>query len=286
MMVRVADFDAVKKLYRLSLDFLPDSLAAFEVVDAESLAPFADGDLPFPREVGGSGGAAAAGGSASMSFAAPPYAARFYAVLIETNGSHAEHEMEKLSNLMEAVEQMFASEGGSHHGSGGAGPRRIEEPVLSLSEAQKDKLWNIREDVPVLLASSGDILKFDVSFPLDKFYAIVPYTRELVYGKGKLPPEEVWVVGYGHFGDGNIHLNVIDISHKHGVALEKLLYPAVYEFCGNHGGSISAEHGVGLQKRDYMPISRSPACIAQMRELKKMMDPLGILNPYKVLPLV
>lgn len=276
LMVRVAEMDSVQTLYHLSQQYLPDSLAAFEVMDGESLRTFDDDDLPFPRITPKDG---ERGGGGPI-YASPPYKSDFFAVLLETHGSQAEHEMEKLGKLMEAVEENLQKDP-----SGGRECKRIEEPVLSLSEAQSEKLWKLREDVPVRLASSGDILKFDVSFPLDQFYSIVPYTRELVYGVAKLPPEEVWVVGYGHFGDGNIHLNVIDISHKHEAVLEKLLYPAVYAFCAKHGGSISAEHGVGLQKRDYLSLSRSPPCLAQMRELKKVMDPHGILNPYKVLPL-
>lgn len=268
-MVRVCDFASVLRLYQLCQRHLGECLAAFEVMDAESLSPFADGDLPIPRGAEDDRMAAFKSGES--------YASGFFCVLVETHGSNGDHEMEKLGAMMEAAQEELK---GKFDGEG------KYEPVLSQSETQSEQLWKLREDVPVKLASSGDISKFDVSFPLDKFYAIVEHTRELVYKKGGLPPEEVKVVGYGHFGDGNVHLNVIDVSRKHEAALHSLLYPAVYEFCAKHAGSISAEHGVGLQKRDYLPLSRSQACIAQMRALKKSADPNGILNPYKVLPLV
>eukprot|EP00796_Vickermania_ingenoplastis_P009839 gene9839-6912_t len=269
VLLRVPDFECVLTLYKLAQKHLGECLAAVEVVDAESFRPFAAEELPMPHGHDDDRTEAFQTGAS--------YASCYFTVLIETHGSNGDHEIEKLGSMMEAAQEALQ---GKLDGDG------RYEPVLSQSAAQSAKLWALREDVPVRLASSGDIYKFDVSFPLDRFYSIVEHTREMVYKKAKLPPQEVWVVGYGHFGDGNVHLNVIDVSRTHEEQLLPVLYPGVYEFCAQHGGSISAEHGVGLQKRDYLPLSRSDACIEQMRAFKRVMDPNGILNPYKVLPML
>ena len=60
--------------------------------------------------------------------------------------------------------------------------------------------------------------------------------------------------------------------------------PSLFQWTSEHGGSISAEHGLGLKKRDFIGYSKSPSAVALMRQLKTMIDPLGILNPHKVLP--
>jgi FAD/FMN-containing dehydrogenase len=83
-------------------------------------------------------------------------------------------------------------------------------------------------------------------------------------------------------GDGNIHFNVTarDFSHK----MLGIIEPYVYEWSARYNGSISAEHGIGLKKRKFLHFSKSAAAIRLMKDIKEMMDPKGILNPYKVLP--
>ncbi|RNC54857.1 actin interacting protein-like protein [Trypanosoma cruzi] len=262
---RLTTFESVLELYRLAQEYLAECLSAFEVVDGESLSVTPQEELPFTRT------------SKSDTFrAGQDFTSAYFCVMVETNGSNAEHDMEKLSRFVEAAE---------------CNPRCVSkgdlgesfEPVLSQSLAQTAQLWNLREDTPVRLASAGTIYIFDVSFPLDKFYDIVLHFRKMIYKNGGFDPDEVLVVGYGHFGDGNIHLNVVDRTRKHSDALDAVLFPAVYEFCAAHSGSISAEHGVGVQKKAYLGFSRKPEVIALMRTLKRTMDPNGILNPYKVI---
>eukprot|EP00878_Enallax_costatus_P027882 GHUV01030067.1.p2 GENE.GHUV01030067.1~~GHUV01030067.1.p2 ORF type:complete len:122 (+),score=13.79 GHUV01030067.1:244-609(+) len=93
----------------------------------------------------------------------------------------------------------------------------------------------------------------------------------------------VQVVGYGHVGDGNLHLNVSSPT-GYSKELEQVLEPFVYEWTAQHGGSISAEHGIGLMKAPCLRYSKSPEAIELMQRMKALMDPHGILNPYKVLP--
>ncbi|KPI87896.1 actin interacting protein-like protein [Leptomonas seymouri] len=262
---RIADFESVVALYHLAQEHLAECLSAFEVMDGESLAISPAAQVPYERI-----------SKNDVFREGKDFTAAYFCVLVETNGSSEEHDFEKLSVFVESAQTRLGEklDGGGKY-----------EPILSQSAAQTAQLWELREGVPVHLASRGLIYKYDVSFPIDKFYLIVEYTRELLYRQHRMNPEEVIVVGYGHFGDGNVHLNVVDLTRSHTEELDAALYPAVYEFCAAHGGSISAEHGVGLQKRDHLHLSRTPETIQLMKALKGMIDPNGILNPYKVLPL-
>lgn len=83
-------------------------------------------------------------------------------------------------------------------------------------------------------------------------------------------------------GDGNLHLNIC--SPEFSEELLAQIEPYVFEWVGERGGSISAEHGIGFKKTKFLHFSKSEATIRNMRQIKQLMDPLGILNPYKVLP--
>lgn len=84
-------------------------------------------------------------------------------------------------------------------------------------------------------------------------------------------------------GDGNLHLNIC--SPQFSSELLAKIEPFVFEWVNKHNGSISAEHGIGFKKTKFLKFSKSDAAIRTMSQIKKMMDPKGILNPYKVLPL-
>lgn len=83
-------------------------------------------------------------------------------------------------------------------------------------------------------------------------------------------------------GDGNLHLNITSPSKD--PALLAAIEPYVYEWTSNVRGSVSAEHGLGLKKRNYIYYSKPPEAVALMGNIKAMLDPRGILNPYKTLP--
>jgi FAD/FMN-containing dehydrogenase len=151
----------------------------------------------------------------------------------------------------------------------------IDDAVLAGSEQQRLSLWAIRDDVASLLALKPMFL-FDVSLPI-RHMAV--YIGEL---RGALtacwPDSRLFV--FGHLGDGNLHLG-IQAGPADGAAreaVESLVYRPLADF----GGSISAEHGIGLEKKAYLGISRTAGEIALMRQLKASLDPHGILNPGKV----
>lgn len=247
LLLRVGSFEDLLRVHKLASLSLAECLSAFEVMDAQSLRLGANSGFPFPQTAE----------SDNSSFCA----------LIETHGANAAHDFEKLGLLLERINEANIP---------------ILDEALAQSAEQARKLWSVREELPVMLAKAGTIYKFDVSFPLHQFYDAVVVLRKQAADAG-IPLDEVAIVGYGHFGDGNLHLNVIDKSRKHGKALERLMYPGVYEFSAKQRqGSISAEHGIGMQKKEYLSLSRSSESMEVMRVLKATMDPAGILNPYKV----
>lgn len=100
--------------------------------------------------------------------------------------------------------------------------------------------------------------------------------------KGRLGNQAKRICGYGHLGDSNLHLNIS--SSDYSADLHRLIEPFVYEHTASLRGSISAEHGIGFMKTKYLKLSKNSQAVDLMTNVKKMMDPNGILNPYKVLP--
>eukprot|EP00004_Rigifila_ramosa_P003367 TRINITY_DN1361_c0_g1_i1.p1 TRINITY_DN1361_c0_g1~~TRINITY_DN1361_c0_g1_i1.p1 ORF type:complete len:483 (+),score=94.22 TRINITY_DN1361_c0_g1_i1:71-1519(+) len=190
----------------------------------------------------------------------PHLKAPFYMV-IETSGSNNAHDIEKIEAFMkECVDSGSAL-----------------DAVLASNEKQRAALWLLREGAATALAQSGYVYKYDLSLPLSVLYSLVELTRKKIEGK-KLGN----VFGYGHIGDSNLHLNVTTPSQSDEVLSE--LEPFLFEFTAQHGGSISAEHGIGQSKTKYLHLSKSAPLIGLMREMKQVFDPNGILNPGKVLP--
>lgn len=126
----------------------------------------------------------------------------------------------------------------------------------------------------------------DVSLPPARMYAIVEDARARLEGLG-WDPEKVMPVGYGHLGDNNLHLNIStpDRNQEYHARLLAHLEPWVYDWVLSAGGSISAEHGLGQQKAKMLHRARPQPVVQLMRDLKRLLDPQGILNPGKVLPL-
>jgi len=133
------------------------------------------------------------------------------------------------------------------------------------------------------------VFKYDLSIPLPHMYALVAAMRTRT---ADLPG--VRVVGYGHVGDSNLHLNVsapppppaATKAEAGELAAEVLsrIEPFVYEWTAGQGGSVSAEHGLGLMKAECVGYSKPAAAVRLMGRVKRLFDPNGILNPYKVLP--
>lgn len=153
----------------------------------------------------------------------------------------------------------------------------IVDAVIAKSDAERHAMWALRDDVGQTMRN-GPIVTFDVSLKIREMQAYVDKVRADI--KARWPASAPTMV-FGHLGDGNLHViaAVGETSPEIRHAVEEIVYGPLEAI----HGSISAEHGVGLQKRDFLKLSRSPAEIALMRALKATLDPANILNPGKVL---
>jgi len=155
----------------------------------------------------------------------------------------------------------------------------VEDAAVAMSDKDSRRLWLVRESVESFMGRPAFV--YDVSLPIGHMEA---YVGEL---EARLPRD---IPGcehgtFGHLADGNLHVVVMpdrdnpggDLAQLHGISDR-----AVYEPLEAIGGSVSAEHGVGLEKKPYLSISRNPAEIALMQRLKGLLDPNGILNPGKI----
>ncbi|MBA2777533.1 FAD-binding oxidoreductase [Billgrantia kenyensis] len=153
----------------------------------------------------------------------------------------------------------------------------IEDAVLAQSDTQRQGIWAIREDIEGLIDTLAPLFTFDVSLPIPDMPG---YADELERSIRQRWPEGRLVV-FGHLGDGNLHVSVSvgSTDPETRAAVEQLVYAPLAEL----GGSVSAEHGIGLEKRAYLPLSRTPEEISLMRTLKQALDPQGLLNRHKIL---
>ncbi|WP_222928069.1 FAD-binding oxidoreductase [Luteimonas viscosa] len=156
----------------------------------------------------------------------------------------------------------------------------VLDGVISQSDAQAAQLWRLREGITEALAQYVPY-KNDVSVRISAMPAFLAETRALL-GREYPHFDVVW---FGHIGDGNLHINVLKpeaMAQADFVAecerVTKLLAGALQR----HGGSISAEHGIGLVKKPYLASTRSEAEIALMRGIRRVLDPDGLMNPGKL----
>ncbi len=182
----------------------------------------------------------------------------YYAVL-QTEGSEPVADAERLEIVLgEALEH-----------------DRIVDAVIPKSEAESAAIWDIRENFEQILEPQPVYL-YDVSLPIR---AMPDYVAAVQQNLTRRWPEGRLYV-FGHMADGNLHLFVKPFeSGDHRAASDEL----VYQPLAGVGGSVSAEHGIGVEKLRWLPHSRTPAEIALMRTLKRSLDPTNLLNPGRVL---
>ena len=155
----------------------------------------------------------------------------------------------------------------------------VVDAVIAKSDTERKAMWSLRDDV-AQVTRDGPVSAFDVSLKIDDMPGYLDEVhRALVARWGS----ECRFVVWGHLGDGNLHImvGIDDSTPQSHHEIEERVYGPLRT---RPGSSISGEHGIGLQKRDYLACSRTPAEIAMMRALKTALDPHGILNPGKVLP--
>jgi FAD/FMN-containing dehydrogenase len=184
----------------------------------------------------------------------------FY-VLLESTGGDEESDR---SRFEAALQEAF-------------GEDLIADAVIAQSKQQRNDLWGIRDDIEGMIESLFPPIAFDISLGILQMDDYVEEVRSQLNSKW----ENARMVVFGHLGDGNIHLGigVGSMAPEAVHAVENI----VYEALGRRGGVISAEHGIGLDKRAYLAHSRSAEEISLMKTIKTAMDPKNILNPGKIL---
>lgn len=189
-----------------------------------------------------------------------PFAERHpFLALIDVDGKDE-------ASLREAVEEALgeAMEAGD-----------VVDAVIAQSQTQAKTLWKLREAPAELNTQMHPPINFDVSLPqseIGKFADAIQAAFD-----ARWPGH--FTLFFGHVGDGNLHVSTDGASvHGECEAVEAELYRVVGEF----HGSVSAEHGIGLHKKPFLAMSRTPAELAAMRAIKAALDPLGLMNPGKV----
>lgn len=158
----------------------------------------------------------------------------------------------------------------------------VLDGVMSQSEQQLQNLWKLREYISETI-SHWTPYKNDISVTVSKVPAFL-HDIDRIVGEHYPDFEIFW---FGHIGDGNLHLNILkpeNLSKDEFFAKCATVNKWVFETVQKYNGSISAEHGVGMTKRDYLTYSRSEAEIGYMKAIKAVFDPRGIMNPGKIFP--
>ncbi|MGC4365179.1 FAD-binding oxidoreductase [Hydrogenophaga sp. R2] len=191
-----------------------------------------------------------------------------YCVLLENSDSESEeHARAQFERLLET-----ALDAG-----------HVTDAVVAESLAQAHALWHIRESIPLAQAEEGLNIKHDISIPVSRIPAFCAETDALL--AREIPG--VRLVNFGHLGDGNLHYNVqapVDGDPVRFLAeQEARVNTLVFDAVARHGGSISAEHGVGSLKAACLPHYKDPVALGLMRSIKTALDPQDLMNPGRVL---
>ena len=181
-------------------------------------------------------------------------------VLTELEGSDEEKDRELFENTLSAA----MKEG------------LVVDALIANSEKDREGFWGIRDGVGEMSTFIKDTANFDISVPISSMALFLDQAEKEV--TAAVPKAKTLV--FGHIADSNLHFICYTGSHDD----VKVMYDIVYKVVGDFSGSVSAEHGIGVQKINYLHHSRTPEEIALMQSLKQVLDPKGILNQGRVLP--
>ena len=186
-----------------------------------------------------------------------------YYMLLETNGSNHEHDQAKLFSFLEKVTESGLVTAGT----------------VAENQTQTKHIWSMREGCATAPNSAGHVRWFDISMPSAKMSEMIIGTRAALEKAGL--SHKTKVMGFGHFGDGNLHINVVTIPDFDQKVVDTV-DGYIYGLSKERRYSVSAEHGIGMQKKSYLPYSKHQATLDHMVKIKNMWDPNGIMNPYKM----
>lgn len=179
-------------------------------------------------------------------------------------------------NLRELAESMLAS---------ALEAELLEDAVIAANEKQAEDFWLLRDTIAPAEREIGPAMQHDISVPVERMADFVTEAVPAVEQRF----DGVSAIAFGHLGDGNVHFHVIappsavrgEWEEREGKPISRFVHDLVTEW----GGSISAEHGIGQIKRDELGRLGDPVAIALMRSVKQALDPQGLLNPGKLVPL-
>jgi FAD/FMN-containing dehydrogenase len=157
----------------------------------------------------------------------------------------------------------------------------VLDAAIAENETQARDFWRLRESIAEAERTQGKALKHDISIPVSKMSAFIETCNNRL---AEIFPDGI-VVAFGHVGDGNVHYNIVcidDESRDAMMADAAAISGTVYDTVDAFGGSISAEHGIGILKREELA-ARKPVDVAVMRAIKQALDPKGIMNPRVLL---
>jgi len=181
-----------------------------------------------------------------------------YYVLLDVFISDSERGREKLETLLMAV----------------LDKGDISDGVLASSEAERARFWQIRENFEPEQSCYDKIYGYDVSLPLEAMETYVDGVRAALLQRFA----DAALFAYGHIGDGNLHFSIYPGEWREREVIDEIVYHPLRAL----HGSVSAEHGIGVEKKAYLGYTRSSAEIELMRNTRRMMDPHNILNPGKI----
>ena len=190
----------------------------------------------------------------------PPLAHDYeYYILVEALGGDSQSDEERfLSVLTRAMEE-----------------GTVVDAVVAQNQGERNAMWAIRDDVGQV-AQNWPIFAFDISVPLNNMESYLIALRAELDDRW----QDNTCMVFGHLGDGNLHI-IVGMGERSAEA-KKAVEEVVYRGLPERGGSVSAEHGIGVQKKAYLGMSRSADEIALMQMMKTALDPKGILNPGKI----
>jgi FAD/FMN-containing dehydrogenase len=160
----------------------------------------------------------------------------------------------------------------------------VEDATIAANEAQAERFWQLRDEIAPAERALGPAMQHDVSVPVAKMAEFVDFAVPAV--EQRFPGTTA--VAFGHLGDGNVHFHVLApkgaIRGAWEAAEGKAISHFVHDLVADWHGSISAEHGIGQLKRDELARLGDPVQLGLMRTVKHALDPLGLLNPGKLVP--
>ena len=234
----------VVDLLALTRDHAGDTVTSFEIIPANAIE-MVQKDVPDTRD--------------------PAPSALPWRVLVEVSMAREDQARDTLmSALSDALERGLA-----------------DNAIIAESGQQAASFWHIRETIPLSKRAYGTAINHDVSVPVSAIPEFLDATEKKIHAV----VSEADIVAFGHVGDGNLHYSACEpkgasdpILSNHADEITRIVHEQAMAF----GGSISAEHGVGRLKRDELARIRPPAATETMRAIKAALDPLGIMNPGRV----